>query len=235
MGILDRFKDIMSSNINALLDRAEDPEKMIDQYLRNSKRDLADVRKETAGVMAEEKRAKDKLNELHLEIDRMTELAKKALQSGNREDAGVFIAKKQKLEVELPEYLGVYQAAQTNANQMREMYNKLVSDIETMEYRKNIIKGKAAATRARETVNRMGSTSSKHGAVMGKMGAMEDKVNQRFNAAMAESELLNEPQDEAAALEEKYKGGTSITVNAELDELAAELGLSTPTIQDTED
>ena len=38
MGILKRFKDIMSSNINALLDKAEDPEKMIDQYLRDLQR-----------------------------------------------------------------------------------------------------------------------------------------------------------------------------------------------------
>ena len=40
MSILGRFKDIMSSNINALLDKAENPEKMVDQYLRNLNSDL---------------------------------------------------------------------------------------------------------------------------------------------------------------------------------------------------
>ena len=57
-GIITRFKDIMSSNINALLDKAEDPSKMIDQYLRNLECDLGKVKSETASVMAEEKRAK---------------------------------------------------------------------------------------------------------------------------------------------------------------------------------
>ena len=43
-GIITRFKDIMSSNINALLDKAEDPSKMIDQYLRNLESDLGKVK-----------------------------------------------------------------------------------------------------------------------------------------------------------------------------------------------
>ncbi len=47
MGILTRFKDIMSSNINTLLDKAEDPEKMIDQCLRNLNNDLGKVKSET--------------------------------------------------------------------------------------------------------------------------------------------------------------------------------------------
>ena len=58
MTILTRFKDIMSSNINALLDKAENPEKMIDQVLRNLNKDLGAVKAETASIMAQEQRAK---------------------------------------------------------------------------------------------------------------------------------------------------------------------------------
>ena len=63
MGILKRFKDIMSSNVNALLDKAEDPVKMVDQYLRDLESDLGKVKAETAAVMAEETRAKRQLKE----------------------------------------------------------------------------------------------------------------------------------------------------------------------------
>ena len=58
MGILDRFTSIVKANINELLDKAEDPEKMVDQYLREMTESLAEVREATAGVMAEERRCK---------------------------------------------------------------------------------------------------------------------------------------------------------------------------------
>ena len=70
MGILSRFKDIMSANINALLDKAEDPEKMIDQYLRNIESDLGKVKAETAAVMAEETRCKRQLDECTEEVNK---------------------------------------------------------------------------------------------------------------------------------------------------------------------
>lgn len=44
MGILSRFADIVSSNINDLLDKAENPEKMAKQYLRQAVEDLAEVK-----------------------------------------------------------------------------------------------------------------------------------------------------------------------------------------------
>ena len=75
MGILTRFKDIMASNINALLDKCEDPEKMIDQYMRNLESDLGNVKAETASVMAEETRAKRELDDCNEQIAKMQSYA----------------------------------------------------------------------------------------------------------------------------------------------------------------
>ena len=97
MGILTRFKDIMSANINALLDKAENPEKMIDQYLRNLENDLASVKAETASVIAEEKAAKRKLDDCNEEIAKMGEYAKRAVAAGNDDEARQFLSKKAEL------------------------------------------------------------------------------------------------------------------------------------------
>ena len=61
MGVIQRFKDIMSANINAMLDKAENPEKMIDQYMRNLENDLGKVKAETASVMAGRSTCKESL------------------------------------------------------------------------------------------------------------------------------------------------------------------------------
>ena len=70
MGILSRFSDIIEANINALLEKAEDPVKMINKYLIDARQDLAEVKKETTEVMAEETKALRKVNENKAEIAR---------------------------------------------------------------------------------------------------------------------------------------------------------------------
>lgn len=80
MGILTRFKDIMSANINSLLDKCEDPSKMIDEYMRQVTEQLAEVKVETAGVMAEEKRTKRLVEENEENITKYDVLARKHYQ-----------------------------------------------------------------------------------------------------------------------------------------------------------
>ena len=97
MGILQRFGDIMSANINALLDKCEDPAKMVDQCLRDLEKDLGKVKAETASVMAEEKSAKRKLDDCEAEIAKMDEYARRAVAAGNDAEAKQFLAKKANL------------------------------------------------------------------------------------------------------------------------------------------
>ena len=77
----------MSANINALLDKCEDPEKMIDQYMRNLESDLGKVKAETASVMAEETRCKRELDECTADVAKYQSYAEKALRAGNEADA----------------------------------------------------------------------------------------------------------------------------------------------------
>ena len=94
MGILSRFKDIMSANINSWLDKMEDPEKMIDQYLRNLNEDLAEVKKETASVMAEVKRAQRAYDECAEMVEKLQKYAEAAIMKGNDADAKAFLTEK---------------------------------------------------------------------------------------------------------------------------------------------
>ena len=109
--ILKRFGDIMSANINALLDKAEDPEKMIDQYLREVESDLGKVKAETAAVMAAETKAKRELDECGAEVEKMQKYAEKALLAGNEGDARQFLEKKADLTKKQESLQKSYEAA----------------------------------------------------------------------------------------------------------------------------
>ena len=227
MGILTRFKDIVSSNINALLDKAEDPSKMIDQYLRNLSNDLAAVKKETAGVMAEESRTRRLVQENEKEVAKFTELAKRALVAGSDEDARVFLAKKHELEDIGAGLQTAAAAAHENALKMRQMHDKLVKDINSLNARRNTIKAKAAVAKTQERINKIGAAGDKAGSALGAFDRMEDKINRQLDEANARAELDAAPIDAAMALEEKYRGmNVDSSVDDELAALKAQLGLN---------
>lgn len=224
MGIISRFKDIMSANINALLDKCEDPEKMIDQYMRNLEEDLGKVKAETASVMADEKRTKRELDECTAEIDKLTAYAEKAVVAGNDDDARQFLTKKQSLLTKQAAYQQTYTLAADNAAKMRQMHDKLVNDINELNMRKDTIKAKVKIAKAQQTVNKMGTTmngASKNLDAFSKMEAKADKMLDEANA-MAE---LNTSGTESSieSLEEKYKVSAP-AVDDELAALKAKLG-----------
>jgi len=225
MSMLSRFADILGANINALLDKAEDPAKMIDQYLVKARKDLADVKQETAAVMAEETRAKRMLDENKAEIAKYQGLAIQALQAGNEGDAKIFLAKKQNLETVGASLETAYAVAHENATKMRQLHDKLTADIAQLEAKKQTIKAKVSIANTQETVNKYTGTADKFDKVMGEFEKMEQKADKMLDVANAKAELEAEPIDEAAAIEAKYQAGMTASVDDELARLKEELGL----------
>lgn len=224
MGILDRFGDIIKANVNAVLDKMEDPAKMIDQYLRDMMEDLAEVKRETAGVMAEETRTRRQLEDNQKEVARYQELAKKALTAGNEGDARVFLEKKQQLEQQGAALQAAYDMARGNAEKMRQLHDKLTADISQLQTRRQAVKAKVAVARTQEKVNQYSAAGDRAQQAQDAFTRMEQKADAMLDRANAMAELNQPAPDAAAALEEKYSQG-SAAVDEELAKLKAELGL----------
>lgn len=225
MAILERFGDIIRANINDLLDQMEDPAKMIDQYLIDLLEDLAEVKRSTAEVMGEETRTKRLLDNNKAEVEKYAELAKKALVAGNEGDARIFLAKKQELKNRDAELLDVYAAAHENAMKMRQMHDKLASDIQTLQARRTMIKSKVSIAKTQEIINQASSSANQTEDAMDAFTRMEEKADRMLDEANAMAELNIEPIYPAEALEEKYGNGGNASVDEELAKLKQELGL----------
>lgn len=217
-GILSRFKTIMEANINALLDKADDPVKMADQLARDLEKDLGEVKAETVSVMAEEKRAKRAYDEGVAEVEKLQRYAEKAVLAGNDADAKVFLSEKAAKAANLESLKGAWDLAAANAAKMREMHDKLTEQLKQVEDRKAAIRAKAAMVKSQQKANEIKSDLG--GSSLAAFDALEEKLNRKLDEAEAAAEL-NTKKDDMADLMAKYDDAATVQDSGVEDELAA--------------
>jgi len=186
MGILSRFKDIMRVNVNSLLERTEDPERTIDTYMRSLNGDLGKVKAETASVLSDERRAKRALDECSAEIQKLQRYAEKAVEAGNEGDALKFLERKAAQAEKLSDLQAAHESASANAVRMKQLQDKLVSDMSQLEARYAELKGKMAAAKTQQELN-AGRPSL--GGANAAFHTMEEKANRALDEAEALAEL----------------------------------------------
>lgn len=226
MGIISRFADIIKANVNDLIDKCEDPAKMIDQCLRDLADDLAQVKKETAAIMAEEARAQRNVDKYTNLVKQYTAAAEKALLAGNETDAAALLVNKQENEALLTTATAQLNMAKQNAAKMRQMYNKLCKDMESLNARRENIKAQASMAKAQQKINNMSAVTSAQ-ATTDKFARMEAKAQKMLDQANAEAQL-NMDMTTGSDLLAQYSTGSAPAVNDELEAMKARLGLTKP-------
>lgn len=227
MGLIEtlgRIPKILEANINDILDKCENPEKMMNQMLVDAKRDLAAVKKDTATVMADMKLAEDKWKEAQADVDRKQKAAEAAIMAGNEEDARKLLAAKQAAEVTCGTLKKNYDVCVNNANQMKAGYNKLVDNIAILEQRAATAKAQMniakAQTKVHDATARANST---------KISDSFAKYEEKAQRALAEANALTELDEQVETAEQimqKYENsGSTPAVDAELAALKQKLGL----------
>ena len=186
MGIFTRFRDIISSNINAMLDRAEDPEKMIKLMIREMEDTLVEIKAACAGAMAEKKKVARRQAEVQARQLLWDERAGLAVEKGRDDLAREALIEKrrfagmaQKLDADLLDHDGLINQYQDDIRQLEDKLHK------AREKQRLLVQRHIHATRtrqAREEVRRADNYESM---------AKFDDLEQRIERMEAEADLVN--------------------------------------------
>lgn len=125
MGIFTRFRDIVSANINAMLDKAEDPEKLVRLMIREMEDTLIEIKASCAGVMAAGKKVERQLEDVKNRVAYWEEKAPLAVGKGRDDLAREALMEKRRslkraetLEQELREHNALIEAYQDDIRQL---------------------------------------------------------------------------------------------------------------------
>ena len=186
MGIFTRFRDIISANINAILDKAEDPEKLIKLMIREMEDTLVEIKAACAGAMASSKKVKRQLDTLHDRIYYWEEKAQLAVNKGRDNLAREALVEKRRytrridgLENEISEHNLLVEQYQADIRQLEDKL-KSARDKQRMLVQRHI--HASQKIQAQEEIRRVDST-----AAMMKF----DELENRIERMEAEADLIN--------------------------------------------
>jgi phage shock protein A len=198
MGIFTRFRDIVSSNINAMLDKAEDPEKLIKLMIREMEDTLVEIKSSCAGVLANSKKVERQLKEVRSRAEYWKGKADLAVNKGRDDLAREALMEKRRfadaaaaLDRELMEHNVLVEQYQKDIRQLEEKMATAREKQRILVQRQIHAAGKI---RAQEEIRRMDSSE----AVL-----KFEELENRIERMEAEADLVNFGKPDLA---EKLKG-----------------------------
>ena len=226
MGLFDRISALFRSNINDLISRAENPEKMLNQLILDMKTQLAKAKQEAASAIADEKRLQAEAEGLKKQAEDWERRAMLAVQEGNDDLASQALMRYNESLQGAQQLHETWLRHKTETENLKASLRQLHDKIEEAKRKKNILVARAkraeAQQRIQETMAGMGDKSA-----FESFDRMAEKIEDIERKALAAAELQQEFAgddliNQFKALE--YKGSTE----QQLLELKVKMGVLSP-------
>ena len=223
MGIFSRLRRLIQSNINDMISRAENPEKMLNQLIADMNKQLIESKRSVAAAIADEKKLERQIKESRTKAEEWDKRARLALKAGDDTLAKEALVRKQELEGYLVEYEKQLAQQHESVEKLKSGLRSLQQKLEEAQRKKNLLiaRAKRAETQKRlqETMSGMADTS-----------AFEafDQMSAQLDDQEAQNEALEELEAnrDEASLEEQFRqleggGSDADTLLADLKERMA--------------
>ena len=201
MGIFARVAQVMSANFNALIDKAEDPRKSLDQTLLEMREQIVAARKEVVSGVASEKQLKKKVEELDREVEKWSARAELAVRSDDDALAREALLQKRRAVGERDRAEADRGEQRASAFEMKEALERMERKVRELELRKGTIAARAGQAQAGGGVEALGRHGSGPGA-FDELRRMEAKIEGVEHSLVAQGEV-------DAVLDGRLPGGLS--------------------------
>src|SRR5512143_2249053 len=202
MGILDRIRTVLKSNINALISKAENPEKMLNQLLIDMNENLLEAKKQVAMSIADEKKLERQMLENRTQAEEWEKKAMLAVKAGKDDLAKEALVRKQEYDGYAASFQKEFESQHASVEQLKDALRQLQGKIEEASRKKNLLIARAKRAEAQkqiqQTMGQLGANSS-----FDTFDRMAQKVDQIEAEAEAAKELSSVTADQK--LEDKFK------------------------------
>jgi phage shock protein A len=223
MGILDRIRTVLKSNINALISKAEDPEKMLNQLIMDMNEQLLEAKKQVAMSIADEKKLERQALENKTQGEDWERKAMLAVKAGKDDLAKEALLRKQEYDGYAASFQKEYDSQHASVEQLKDALRQLQAKIEEAGRKKNLLVARAKRAEAQKQIQQtMGSLSANSS--FDTFDRMAQKVDQIEAEAEAMKELGEVTADQK--LEDKFKELESSDASSDklLEDLKAKMG-----------
>ena len=188
MGIFARVAQVMSANFNALIDKADDPRKSLDQTLLEMREQILAARREVVASVGAEKQLKKKVEELDREVEKWNGRAELAVRNDDDGLAREALLQKRRAIGDRERAEAQRGEQRASALERKEALERMERKVKEFELRKGTIATRAQQAKAGGGAESLGKVGVGAGA-FDEFRRMEDKIETAENTVLAQSEV----------------------------------------------